>query len=220
MIISKQKKFSDILESVKDFSKIFIVGCGECATTCKSGGEPEALELKKQLEASGKAVTGYAMPKAPCVSAQIKTALAQNRPALKNSQAIIVLACGLGTQSVKENDRQGLTVLPGCDTLFGAVVDGLGNFQEWCSACAECVLEITGGICPITRCSKGLLNGPCGGVNKGKCEVDKERDCAWVLIYKELEKKGKLDKIRQHQPAKDYSKTVKPHKLVLESKNA
>jgi hypothetical protein len=79
---------------------------------------------------------------------------------------------------------------------------------------------VTGGICPLTRCSKGLLNGPCGGVNKGKCEVDKERDCAWVLIYKELEKTGKLDKFRQIQPAKDYSKTTKPHKLVLGSKNA
>jgi hypothetical protein len=220
MIISKQKKFADILNSVKDISRIFLVGCGECATTCKSGGEPEVLELKKQLESAGKAVTGYAIPKAPCVSAQIKTALAQNRPALKNSEAIIVLACGLGTQSVKENDRQGLTVLPGCDTLFGAVVDSAGNFQEWCSACSECVLEVTGGICPVTRCSKGLLNGPCGGVNKGKCEVDKERDCAWVLIYKELEKKGKLDKFRQRQAAKDYSKAVKPRKLVLESKNA
>lgn len=218
MIISKQKSAADILGFLKDFSRIFIVGCGECATTCKSGGEPEVVELKKQLEAQGKIVTGYAIPKAPCVSAQIKTALAQNRAALKNSEAVIVLACGLGAQSVKENDRQGLPVLPGCDTLFGAIVDNLGVFQEWCSACGECVLEITGGICPVTRCSKGLLNGPCGGVNKGKCEVDKERDCAWVLIYKELEKKGKLEKFRQAQPAKDYSKTVKPRKLALSEK--
>jgi len=220
MIISKQKKFEDILKSVSEVSKIFLVGCGECATTCKSGGEPEVLELKKQLETNGKTVTGYVIPKAPCVSAQIKTAFAQNRQALKNSEAILVLACGLGAQSVKENDRLGILTLPACDTLFGAIVDSAGNFQELCSACGDCVLEITGGICPITRCPKGLLNGPCGGVNKGKCEVDKERDCAWVLIYKELEKKGKLDKFRQLQPAKDYSKTVKPHKLILEGKHA
>ncbi|MDP3143155.1 MAG: methylenetetrahydrofolate reductase C-terminal domain-containing protein [Candidatus Omnitrophota bacterium] len=220
MIISKQKKFADILKSVEAVSKIFLIGCGECATTCKSGGEPEVLELNKQLEANGKTITGYAIPKAPCISAQIKTALAQNRSALKNSEAIIVLACGLGTQSVKENDRSGILTLPACDTLFGAVVDSMGNFQELCSACGDCVLEATGGICPLTRCSKGLLNGPCGGVNKGKCEVDKERDCAWVLIYKELEKTGKLDKFRQIQPAKDYSKTTKPRKLVLGSKNA
>jgi ferredoxin len=219
MIISKQKKFEDILKSADKASKIFLVGCGECATTCKSGGEAEVLELKKQLEAQGKTVTGYTIPKAPCVSAQIKTALAQNRSALKGSEAIIVLACGLGTQSVKENDRQGLPALPGCDTLFGAVVDSAGNFQELCSACGDCVLEITGGICPITRCSKGLLNGPCGGVNKGKCEVDKERDCAWVLIYKEMEKKGRLDQFRQSQPAKDHSQTVKPRKLIMVAKN-
>ncbi|MFZ5800762.1 MAG: methylenetetrahydrofolate reductase C-terminal domain-containing protein [Candidatus Omnitrophota bacterium] len=218
MIISKQKSIADILGFLKDFSRIFIVGCGECATTCKSGGESEVSELKKQLEAQGKIVTGYTIPKAPCVSAQIKIALAQKRTAVKDSQAIVVLACGLGIQSVKENDRQDLPVFPGCDTLFGSVIDSMGVFQERCSACGECVLEITGCICPVTRCSKGLLNGPCGGVNKGKCEVDKERDCAWVLIYKELEKRGKLEKFRQTQPPKDYSKTVKPHKLVLAEK--
>lgn len=216
MIITKQKKFEDILNNLKDQSNVFIVGCGECATTCKSGGEQEVLELKKQLEANGKTVTGFAIPKAPCVAAQIKTVFAQNRNVLKNSQAIVVLACGLGTQSVKANDRLELFTVPGCDTLFGALVDAAGNFKEVCSACGECVLDLTGGICPITCCPKGLLNGPCGGVNKGKCEVDKERDCAWVLIYKELEKKGKLANIRLAQKPKDYSKTVKPHKLVLE----
>ncbi len=218
MIITKQKKFEDILNNLKDAESVFIVGCGECATTCKSGGEAEVLELKKQLEAKGKRVSGFAIPKAPCVAAQIKTAFAQNRNALKNSQAIVVLACGLGTQSVKANDRLELFVVPGCDTLFGAVVDAQGNFKEVCSACGECILDLTGGICPITSCSKGLLNGPCGGVNKGKCEVDKTRDCAWVLIYKELEKKGKLENIRLAQAPKDYSKTVKPRKLELEKK--
>ncbi len=220
MIITKQKKFEDILSKLKEISRVFIVGCGECATTCKSGGEAEVLEFKKQLEANGKTVSGFAIPKAPCVAAQIKTVFAQNRAVLKNSQAIIVLACGLGTQSVKANDRLELFVLPGCDTLFGAVVDAQGEFKEVCSACGECILDLTGGICPITCCSKGLLNGPCGGVNKGKCEVDKERDCTWVLIYKALEKTGKLDSIRKAQAPKDYAKTVKPHKLVLEKKNA
>jgi ferredoxin len=220
MIITQQKKFEDIIKNLKDVSRVFLVGCGECATACKSGGEAEVLELKKQLEANGKTITGYVIPESPCIASQVKMAFAQNRIALKESQAIVVLACGLGTQSVKANDRLELFVVPGCDTLFGAVVDSEGNFKEVCSACGECILDLTGGICPITCCSKGLLNGPCGGVNKGKCEVDKERDCAWVLIYKELEKKGKLESLRLPFAPKDYGKTVKPHKLVLEKKNA
>jgi len=217
MIITEQKPFAKIIDSLKEYQKIFLIGCGECATTCKTGGEPEVLGMKAQLEAAGKTVVGTCIPESPCVASKSKTELAKNMSALRQAEAILVLACGLGTQSVKDNDRLALAVLPACNTLFGAVVDSQGNFQEKCSMCAECVLDITGGICPITLCPKGLLNGPCGGMNQGKCEVDKERDCAWVLIYKELEKKKKLEGLRQIQPAKDAKKTNKPRKLIVAS---
>ena len=108
-----------------------------------------------------------------------------------------------------------LAVFPACNTLFGAVMDGRGNFFEKCSICAECVLDITAGICPITLCAKGLLNGPCGGMNKGKCEVDKDQDCAWVLIYQELEKRKKLGNLKEIRQAKDFKKAGRPHKLVM-----
>ncbi|MFH1246023.1 MAG: methylenetetrahydrofolate reductase C-terminal domain-containing protein, partial [Candidatus Omnitrophota bacterium] len=123
--------------------------------------------------------------------------------------------CGLGVQSFKDNDRLGLVVFPACNTVFGAVMDAKGDFYEKCSLCGECVLHLTGGICPITLCAKGLLNGPCGGMNKGKCEVDKDRDCAWVLIYKELEKNKKLDTLKTIRGPKDFKKSAKPHKLVM-----
>jgi len=219
MIITVQKKFEDILNNLKDANKVFLVGCGECSTTCKSGGEPEILGIKKKLEEKGKTVTGFAIPDAPCVASQTKTALAKNTKALKESDAILVMACGLGIQSVKANDRRELLVLPGCDTLFAGATDSQGVFQELCSACGECILDLTGGICPITRCPKGLLNGPCGGMDKGKCEVDKDRDCAWVLIYNELKKRGKLDLMAKSQAPKNYSKTAKPRKLMVENKN-
>ena len=215
MIISEQKPFEKILESLKEHTKIFLVGCGECATTCKTGGKDEITRLQQELEKQGKVIVGSCVPGAPCVASQIKTELAKNIKALKEAEAILVLACGLGVQSVKDNDRLGLAVLPGCNTLFGAVVDGQGNFYEKCSMCAECVLDITGGICPITLCAKGLLNGPCGGMNKGKCEVDKDQDCAWVLIYKEMEKRKKLGRLKEIRQAKDFKKTNKPHKLVM-----
>ncbi|RKY31517.1 MAG: 5,10-methylenetetrahydrofolate reductase [Candidatus Omnitrophota bacterium] len=215
MVITEQKPFEKLIASLKAYSKIFLIGCGECATTCKTGGEPEIAQLKAKLEQAGKIVVGSCIPQAPCVAAQLKTELAKNISALRQAEAILVMACGLGTQSVKDNDRLHLAVLPGCNTLFGAVVDSQGNFYEKCSMCADCVLDITAGICPITLCPKGLLNGPCGGMDKGKCEVDKERDCAWVLIYKELEKSKKMETLKEIQPAKDAKKTVKPRKLIL-----
>jgi len=215
MIVTEQKPLKEILESLKGITKLFLVGCGECAATSKTGGEPEVKKMKELLEAEGKTVVGMCIPDAPCVASQIKTELAKNTKALKEAEAILVLACGLGVQSVKENDRLGLPALPALNTLFGAVLDAQGNFYEKCSLCGECVLAITGGICPITLCPKGLLNGPCGGVDKGKCEVDKDKDCAWVLIYKELEKRKKLDQIKKVQPPKDFKKVTKPHKLIM-----
>jgi len=215
MIITEQKPFQEIIDSLKEYTKIFLVGCGECATTCKTGGEEELLKMKAELEAHGKTVLGMCIPKAPCVASQIKTELAKNMKLLRQAEAIVVLACGLGAQSVKDSDRLGLVILPGCNTLFGAVMDAQGNFYEKCSLCGECVLDVTAAICPITLCAKGLLNGPCGGVNKGKCEVDKDRDCAWVLIYKELEKKNKLGQLKKIQAPKDFKKSNKPHKLIM-----
>ena len=215
MIVSEQKPLAKILESLKGYEKLFLVGCGECATTCKSGGKEELLKMQRELEKQGKTVLGTSIPDAPCVASQIKAELAKNTKALRDAEAILVLACGLGVQSVKDNDRLGLVVLPACNTLFGSVMDAQGNFYEKCSMCGECVLDITGGICPITLCPKGLLNGPCGGMNKGKCEVDKERDCAWVLIYKELEKKKKLQDFKKVQSPKDFQKNCKPRKLII-----
>ncbi|MBN1526559.1 MAG: methylenetetrahydrofolate reductase C-terminal domain-containing protein [Candidatus Omnitrophica bacterium] len=215
MIISKQKDPKEILQYLEGHNKIFIIGCGECSTTCKSGGEEEVKKMKELLEKEGKTVTGYCVPKAPCIAAQVKLELAKNRKAIEASESVLVLACGLGIQSVKENMRVERPVHVGCDTLFMGEVDGQGAFLERCSACGECVLELTGMICPITRCPKSLLNGPCGGQDKGKCEVDKDRDCAWVLIYNELKKQNRLDLLKKIKPPKDHTKSTKPRQLTL-----
>ena len=215
MIVTQKKPQEEILNMLKKQDKVFLIGCGECSTTCHTGGEKEVLEMKQWLESQGKKVTGWVIPNAPCIAAQTKAGFAQNMPALRDTQAILVLSCGLGVQSVKENDRFGLEVLPALNSMFGTLMDAKGNFHEVCSNCGECVLDQTGCICPITRCPKGLLNGPCGGVMKGKCEVDRTRDCAWVLIYKELEKKGQLDKMKALSQPKDYGKAGKPHKMLV-----
>ena len=215
MIITKQKDFKEVLKYLEPAKSIFLIGCGECSTTCKTGGEDDIKKIKEALEREGKAVTGYAIPSAPCIAAKVKLELAKNRKTIESSDAILVLACGLGVQSVKENMRSEKPIHVGCDTLFMGAIDSGGVFLEKCSACGDCILDLTGLICPITRCSKSLLNGPCGGQNKGKCEVDKNRDCAWILIYNELKKKGQLDLLREIKPPKDHSKSTKPREVKL-----
>jgi hypothetical protein len=149
------------------------------------------------------------------VAAKVKLELAKNRKTVESSDSILVLACGLGIQSVKENLRSDKPIHVGCDTLFMGAIDAGGQFLERCSACGDCVLETTASICPITRCPKSLLNGPCGGQDKGKCEVDKDRDCAWILIYKELKKQGKVGLLKNIKSPKDHSKLSKPRQLTL-----
>ena len=216
MILTQKKTIEDILEALGQRKNIFIVGCGECATTCKTGGEKEVLQMKKLLEEKGKTVTGWVIPDAPCVASQIKMALVKNKKAVDSSDAFLVFACGLGAQSLLENDRAKKPVYIGCDTMFGTIVDKTGvGFFERCAMCGECVLNITGGICPMTRCAKGLLNGPCGGSDKGKCEVDKNKDCAWILIYNRLKELNMLDSLKKVKPAKSYSKLTKPREVTL-----
>ncbi len=215
MIITERKKLDEILKAIGNKKSVFLIGCGECSTTCKTGGEPELLAIKGELEASGKTVTGYCIPNAPCVAAQTLTALAKNKANVEASDVILVLACGLGGQSVKETSRFKKPVKIGCNTIFMGALDKKGNFYELCSACGECVLSDTEAICPVTRCPKGLLNGPCGGVMNGKCEVDRERDCVWSLIYEDLKNQGNLSYLTEIQKPKDYSKQVKPHKLIM-----
>jgi ferredoxin len=204
MIITRQKTGDDILKILSGKNKVFVIGCGECAATCKTGGEEDVQRMADFLRSQGKEVTGMITPDVTCVSAQVKIAFAKSKEALKKSEAVLVLACGSGIQCVKENDRLDLNVYPGCDSLFSALIDKDNNFKEVCSFCGECLLDLTEGICPVTRCAKGLLNGPCGGQDKGKCEVDKDRDCAWILIYERLKSKGRLDDLKERQPAKDH----------------
>ncbi|HNX80787.1 MAG TPA: methylenetetrahydrofolate reductase C-terminal domain-containing protein [Candidatus Omnitrophota bacterium] len=216
MIITEKKPFAEVIDSLVGVEKIFLVGCGECATTCKTGDSEEIAAVKAALEKHGKVVAGSCIPNAPCVAAQVKAALAKNMAVLRQADAILVLACGLGVQSVRENNRLGQAVVPALDSVCAAVVDAHGVFQEKCSLCGACVLGVTAGICPITLCPKGLLNGPCGGVSNGTCEVSPELECAWVLIYNELKKRGKTGMFQEIRAPRDYSKSYKPHTSMME----
>ncbi len=215
MIVSEQKPFEEILQMLKGKERVFLIGCGDCATACKSGGLEQLAEMDKLLNAQGKQVVGQAVPDSTCVAAKLKSELSRHMPQLRQAEAVVVCSCGLGVQAVKDNDRFNLFVVPGCNSFAATVMDAQGNFLEKCSLCGQCLLGITGGICPISLCPKSLLNGPCGGMHKGKCELDDQRDCAWVLIYRELEKRSQLDVFKKINPPRDFSKTRKPYKKTM-----
>lgn len=210
MIITSQKKGRELLQMLDGKKRIFIIGCGDCATTCKTGGEKEVQEVAGFLRENGKEISGFSVPEVACASSQAKIALAKNREALKKTDAVVVLACGSGVQCVQESDRMGLSVYPGCESLFSAIIDKDGAFREVCSSCGECILDLTGGICPVTRCSKSLLNGPCGGSYQGKCETDRQRDCAWVLIYQRLKEKGHLESLKRRLKPRSHQAHSRP----------
>lgn len=218
MIIQRQKSFEDILKSLEGESKVFIAGCADCATACKVGGEEEVADMKRRLEEAGKTVTGTTILDTACQQGAVRQAGRDNEAAIAAADSILVLACGTGAQTVNEALNKPSHI--GAESLFVGQVARLGKYSEKCSTCGKCVLEDFEGICPVTRCAKGLLNGPCGGYRDGKCEVDPEKDCAWVQIYKRMDERGRLEKMRTIQSPKDYSTKHTPRSYVWPKRGA
>ncbi len=215
MTVTEKKQFEDILASLEGAQKIFIIGCGDCATVCETGGDTEVAEMKKLLEEAGKTVTGSTVPDTACEVLLTKKDMRKHREAVDEADAFLVLSCGAGVQAVSSLTDK--AVVPGCNSLFIGDTIRKGQLFEWCSACAECVIGDYAGVCPITRCPKGQMHGPCGGSQDGKCEVDPEQDCVWAIIYERAKKLGTWDKIAAGEAApRDYRKQTKPRKRVFE----
>ena len=211
MIITKKKPDEEIEEMTRPFGKLFVVGCGTCSTSCQTGGEEQVAEMVEKL---GDKVIGSAMVEEPCDLRINRRDLKKHRDAIKEAEAIVVMSCGVGVQTV--GDYSGKIVLPASDTVFIGETERIGKFYDRCKACGECILDETGGICPITRCPKSLLNGPCGGQVEGKCEVGEyEDDCAWVLIWERLKEQDRLDLFMKFRPPRDYGKKVLLRDLIF-----
>lgn len=217
MIISENKPIEEVLGFLKNSQKVIIIGCNECAATCKSGGEEEVLKMKEVLESYGKEVLGHILLQPACNLLKCKKDLKKLKAELKNTDAVLSLACGDGTQTIVKNLKT-TPVYPGNNTLFIGETKRVGEFEESCKACGECELGWTGGICPVTICAKGLINGPCGGAKDGKCEVSSENECAWIMIYDRLKAINQLDNMLEMRPIKDYSKQDNPRKLNVKEK--
>lgn len=207
MIVTTLKPLDEILDFISPCRNILIAGCDGC--TQPPRGLKEAENLSQLLELGGKLRNKDFSFQIMSVAKQCDDYLARDvvEPQLEGMDAVLSLACGIGVQTLS-GLFPGLPVLPAQNTHFmGSENREEGFLEEMCSGCGECRLAMTGGICPVTRCTKGLLNGACGGSKNGKCELSPERDCGWVLIYEQLKKLGKLDLLKEFIPPRDYQTT-------------
>lgn len=206
MLYTQNKPVEEVLESLGKEKNILLLACNGCAEVCETGGQKALDEMNAELRKAGKNITGEILVDFLCNKILIASRLAQERDKLREADSVLALTCGVGVQAVaKVVDK---VVHPGANTVSLGGLQGLWPSDERCEACGDCALDYTGGICPITSCAKQLLNGPCGGTNEGKCEVDPEKDCGWYKIYERLEKIGRLDNLEKLRSARDHSKML------------
>ena len=206
MIVAQRKPLDDIVAAIGDARSVLVLACGSCVTVCLTGGEKQADELASQLRLAASQAGRPLRVDVDCITRQCdKEFFANLTKNLTDYDVVLSIACGVGVGFMSEQFPQ-VCVVPGLDTTFYGASAGPGQWAEYCHGCGDCVLAWTGGICPIARCSKSLINGACGGTNDGKCEVSPEMDCGWYLIYKRLEALGRLDELRTCRPPRDWSK--------------
>jgi ferredoxin len=214
MIIAERKPMEEIKQLIAPYKRVLVAGCGTCVTVCWAGGEKEVAMLASQLRLARSAEGSEISVLEATVERQCEREMvAEIKDKVAEVEAVISLACGSGVQTMAEmfEDKP---VFPGVNTTFIGMPEKEGLWVEMCGACGDCFLDRTGGVCPIVRCAKGLLNGPCGGTRKGgKCEIDPDKDCAWVLIYRRLEKQGRLDVMRKYYAPKNYRAVKRPGKV-------
>lgn len=218
MIVGEQKPIAEIKEIVAPHKKLLILGCGTCVKTCFAGGEDEvavlASALRLAFKKDGKAIEIEEFT----IERQCEDEFIQEgAPAIARNDSVLSLACGAGVQALARRFVK-TPVLPGVNTSFIGVLESQGVFTEECSGCGNCELAIFGGVCPITRCSKKLLNGPCGGSMDGVCEVNPDIACAWQLIIERLKALEQLNNLRGYIPPKNWSLSNSggPRKLIRE----
>ncbi len=209
MIVQETKNKELIAEMLKDVKKIFLVGCGDCATVCEAGGDKDLESMKEFLESQGKKVTGMITPETSCHIPDVKRELKKHADAVEAADGIGVMSCGAGVQSVGSLYEEKV-VYPLNNPLFLGNTERFGQHVEYCSACGECRIDKFGAICPVTRCYKGILNGPCGGVNDGMCEIGNDTPCAWVLAYERLEKQNRLENLNETVQPKNWAAHLRP----------
>ncbi|HDL08681.1 MAG TPA: hypothetical protein ENG35_08100 [Desulfobacteraceae bacterium] len=208
MIVAERKPFEEITAMIKNYKKVLTVGCGTCVAVCLAGGEKEVGILNSELNMFRKLNGSPIELGGITVERQCDREFLTEIDAIVDSyDALLSMACGVGIQFLAERFPE-KPVFPAVDTTFMGVNQDVGWYEERCRGCGTCFLGITGGICPVTMCAKGLLNGPCGGTNRGSCEINDDQPCAWYMIYERLSKQGRLDSIIEITPANDWRNQI------------
>ncbi len=218
MIKGEQKPLVEIRKMIEPYRKVLVLGCGTCVTICFVGGEKEVATLASTLRMVEKMSGKDKLFIEHTVKRQCEHEFLQEiADKVEGVDAVLSLACAIGVQAVAAHFPSA-HVIPAVNTSFLGLIEEPGVWSEVCVACGNCVIGLTGGICPITRCAKSLLNGPCGGSVNGKCETSPNTPCAWQLIYDRLAKLGLLHLLEEIRPARDWSSSHSggPRKSVRE----
>ena len=199
--ITQQKPDEELERLLEDLRRVFIIGCGTCVTLTSTGGIHQVEAMKENLIEKGSMVTGHVVLPVACDNMS-GDALNEYGQQIEQADVLLIMTCAFGVQTIAKQMKK--IVVPALDTLFIGKETGVGKFDEICTQCGACIIGETGGICPVTSCHKGLVNGPCGGTNEGMCEIDKNKDCAWTLIYNRLKDLDRLDAMRKLQKPRDH----------------
>jgi ferredoxin len=204
MIVAQRKNIPDLLAIVEKHRKLLLLGCGTCVTVCLAGGQREVSIIASALRMAAR-LKGLPLEiEELTIERQCDNVfLEQAAEAIKKSDAVLSLGCGAGVQALAERFTS-KPVYAGLNTAFIGILEERGVWAEKCAACGECVLHLYGGICPITRCAKKMMNGPCSGSREDRCEVNPDRPCAWQLIYRRLKEIGQLDRLNKIKPPKNW----------------
>ncbi|MBM4045667.1 MAG: hypothetical protein FJ279_11170 [Planctomycetes bacterium] len=195
MNLTSAKGYAEILDALQGENKVFVLACGGCPVGAETVSAAKVDEMCQKLGEAGKAVTGKLQIDFLCNKSLVSTRLRRKMAALKQSESMLVMSCGVGVQATAA-----LVDIPAraaLNTVSVHGVQGIWPSEERCAQCGDCVLNYTAGICPMTGCAKHLLNGACGGSHKGKCEVSPDRDCGWYLIYDRLTKLGQTNRLKK-----------------------
>ena len=218
MIVASSKPFQEIKQMLSGFKKVCVLGCGSCVTICHTGGEKQVTELAAQLRLSAKLEGRQIEVREDSTLRQCEWEFIDNiKETIKDCDAVLSIACGVGVQYMAEKFPR-IRIFPGVNTTFMGGPIEQGVFWERCSGCGNCILATTGGLCPVSRCAKSLMNGPCGGSQNGKCEVSQETPCVWNQIYDQLDTQQLLATMETIVPPKDWTTGMEnhPRKMILE----
>jgi ferredoxin len=215
MIVAERKKIPEILEFVKEHNTILVLGCGTCVTVCLAGGEREVSIISSALRIASRIAGSRITIEELTIERQCDNVFIEEAAeAIERNDAVLSIGCGAGVQAIAERYPE-KPVYAGLNTTFLGILEERGAWTEKCIQCGDCVLSDFGGICPVTRCAKRMLNGPCGGSREDRCEIRPDRQCAWQLIYQRLKAIGQLDRLEKIQTVKNWSTSVSGGSRVI-----